>query len=521
MTGGLIQLVAYGLQDLFLTRDPQITFFKVVYRRHTNFSMEQVPQFFRSELNFDNRASCVLSTEGDLIGQVYIVIELPRIKQFYIDSETIDPNTKFAWIRKIGHAMIKTIDIEISGQLVDRHYGEWLNIWSELLGSKDQDRGLDIMIGNVPELTNFTNGKDPYTLYIPLQFWFCRNSGLALPLVSLQYSEVKISVELNAADQCYIITPTDYIDVYNDIVNFQPFEYIEQNVNGQIASGIFTSFDFLTRRLYYKKISRNNFQSIQNNAVSVSEILNIIYPSNNSTISFKYFIVGQTTGVVAMPRFNSVSHPVSPPPSLSPVNITNAFLLVEYIYLDQDERIRFVQTKHDYLIETINYSGQQTIESTGRVITIDLVQPCKFMVWIVQQEYLLDTNNNDFFNYTDSYVYIENQQIGKSLVKSETIKLNSQNRLTKRSYIYFNWIQPYQCFPHTVDEGINVYSFSIFPDKYQPSGSCNMSQIDFIQLDLTLQNIITNKNTVVVRTYGLEYNVLRVVNGVAGLVFTK
>lgn len=526
MTGGLIQLVAYGLQDLFLTRDPQITFFKIVYRRHTNFSIEQIPQNFRNDLNFGNRASCVISTEGDLIGQIYIVITLPRIKQFFIDSDTIDNITKFAWVRKLGFAMIKTIDLEISGQLIDRHYGEWLNIWSELFNNYNQDYGLLKMIGDVSELTDFTNGKEPYTLYIPLQFWFCRNSSLALPLVSLQYSEVKISVELNDAQNCYIITPTHYIEVYNDICNFTPFEYIEQNVNGTIASGIFTNYDFITKRLYYKKISRNNFISIKSDAISLSDIMDIIFPLNNSQIPSKYFIIGQTSGVIAMPKFNSTSHPyssssASSSASLRNINITNAFLLVEYIFLDQEERLRFVQSKHDYLIETVSYINEQSIESTGRLITVDLIQPCKFLVWIVQQDYLRDINNNDYFNYTDNYVYIHNKPIGKTLVKQETLKLNSIDRLSKRSSAYFNYLQPYQSFDHNVSEGINVYSFSIFPGKYQISGSCNMSQIDNIQLDLTLYNIISNKNIAKVRGYGLEYNVLRIVNGIAGLVFTK
>jgi hypothetical protein len=282
-----------------------------------------------------------------------------------------------------------------------------------------------------------------------------------------------------------------------------------------------SSYDFNNRRIYYKKISRNDFLSIQSTAISVSDVINTVFPDNNNQFPLKYFIIGQTTGVLSMPRFNSVPHPYSSPTQLRNVNISNAFLLVEYIFLDQDERLRFVQTKHDYLIETINFVNEQSIESTGRLITIDLVQPCKFLVWVVQQDYLRDTNNNDYFNYTDSYVYLNNKLIGSSLVKQETIKLNSRDRLSKRSYSYFNYLQPYQSFPHAVNEGINVYSFSIFPDKYQVSGSCNMSQIDNIQLDLTLQNIISNKNIAKIIGYGLEYNVLRIVNGIAGVVFTK
>src|SRR5207253_7653883 len=238
MTGGLIQLVAYGLQDLFLTRDPQITFFKVVYRRHTNFSIDQLPQYFITQPDFGTTATCILSKEGDLVEQIYLVITLPKIKQFFTDSTHIDNITKFAWIRKIGFGMIDYIETEIGGQIIDRHYGEWLNLWHEIFVSPNLNRSVNNMIGNIPELYDFTNGKDAYTLYIPLQFWFCRNSGLAIPMIALQYSEVKIRLVLKNAESCYILTPTNYIQMFNDVVNFKQFEYIEQNVNGQIASGI-------------------------------------------------------------------------------------------------------------------------------------------------------------------------------------------------------------------------------------------------------------------------------------------
>lgn len=516
MTGGIIQLCAHGVQDLFLTHDPQITFFKIVYRRHTNFSIDQIPQDFINTPDFGKRATCILSRQGDLIGQIYLVITLPSIKQFYLDAENIDNFTKFAWVRKLGYAMINYIEIEISGQIIDRHYGEWLNIWNELFISPDKVDGLNKMIGNIPELTDFTNGKEAYTLYVPLQFWFCKNTGLALPLISLQYSEVKINVELNDVDQCFLITPTNYIEIYNDIVNFQPFEYIEQNVNGVIASGIYTGFDFNTKRLYYKKISRNNFQSIQSTATSLNDIINTIFNDAN----LKYFITGVTTKKYIEPRFNAVPHPYTPNLTQN-ISITKCFLLVDYIYLDEDERSRFVQTKHDYLIEQVGYVNEQFIEGTNRLMSLDLIQPCKLLVWVAQQDYLTDLNNNDFFNYTDSYIYINEKPAGKSFVKAETIKLAGENLLSKRSYHYFNYVEAYEHCLHSPNEGINIYSFALFPGKYQPSGSCNMSQIDDIQADLSLTNIITLKNVAKFRAYSLSYNVLRIVNGLSGIVFTK
>src|SRR5271166_357030 len=146
MAGGLIQLVAYGNQDIFLTQDPQITFFKVVYRRHTNFSLEVIPQDFIHTPDFGKRVSCILSRNGDLIGKVYVAIQLPTIPQFLDDNQNVDQVFKFAWVRRIGYAIIKTVDIEIGGELIDRHYGDWLNIWHELTIPKRMN--LDIVLGN-------------------------------------------------------------------------------------------------------------------------------------------------------------------------------------------------------------------------------------------------------------------------------------------------------------------------------------------------------------------------------------
>ena len=127
MTGGLIQLVAYGIQDIFLTTEPQITFFKIVYRRHTNFSIESIRQNFINTPDFGKRSTCLVATNGDLIYKSYLVIKLPTVEPF-----TNDDITKMAWVRKIGYAIIRTVDIEIGGVLVDRHYGEWLNIWETM-----------------------------------------------------------------------------------------------------------------------------------------------------------------------------------------------------------------------------------------------------------------------------------------------------------------------------------------------------------------------------------------------------
>ena len=182
MGGGLMQLVAYGAQDIYLTGNPQITFFKVVYRRHTNFSMEAIEQTFSGSPDFGRKVYCTISRNGDLIHRVYLQVKLPAV--------TAATGSYHRWVNYVGHALIKNVEIEIGGQRIDKHYGDWLHIWNELSQTAGKQQGYQNMVGNVDKLYRPVGaGKSTpaTTLFIPLQFWFCRNPGLALPLIALQY----------------------------------------------------------------------------------------------------------------------------------------------------------------------------------------------------------------------------------------------------------------------------------------------------------------------------------------------
>ena len=193
MGGGLMQLVAYGAQDIYLTGNPQITFFKVVYRRHTNFSMEAIEQTFNGSADFGRKVSCTVSRNGDLMHRVYLEATLPDVT---------GQDSGFRWTNWVGHQLIKNVEVEIGGQRIDKHYGDWLHIWNELTQTAGHKEGYARMVGNVPKLTQPSTSKSATTLYIPLEFWFCRNPGLALPLIALQYHEVKINLEFRSLDEC-------------------------------------------------------------------------------------------------------------------------------------------------------------------------------------------------------------------------------------------------------------------------------------------------------------------------------
>lgn len=507
MTGGLIQLVAYGVQDIFLTKDPQITYFKVVYRRHTNFSTEIIPQRFTTKPNFGTRTSIILPRSGDLIHKMYLVIDIPEIPEF-VENNTISNKLKFAWVNNIGYYIIKSINIEIGGQIINKHYGEWLYIWNELTHQKTDQ--FNKMIGNVNSLNNFTNGKDSYRIYIPLQFWFCTTPGLALPMVNLQFSEVKINLEFNNVKDCYVNAPTNYIKVYSDLVHYEQFEYIEQTIDNLKAIGQFIYFDKLTKKLYFNKISKRNFQSITSSIDATDT--DAVYEEIRKDANKKYLLVGKTSRFESMMLFNTVEQ-VNSFPRITNLNIKDCFLLIEYIFLDEMERTKFALNNHEYLINQVQYSGEKLLDSRFKKFNLGFNHPCKEFIWISQLQYKNTVNK---FNFTNNY----NESNGTNIIKNETINLNGNERVSYRNSQYFGNIQKYQNHSNGGAKGINVYSFGLYPELQQPSGSCNMSKIDKIDLQIETDSVISLNNTGKLRIYALSYNILRIDNGLSGLVFT-
>ena len=189
MGGGLLQLVAYGAQDVYLTGNPQITFFKVVYRRHTNFAIEAIQQTFNGNPGYGNTVNCQISRNGDLINRMYLQVEVP--------SKTGCADT---YVNYLGLRLLKSVVIEIGGQQIDKHYSDWMYIWNELSLPVGKRHAYDKMVGANAAETSIAST----TLYVPLEFWFCRNVGLALPLIALQYHEVKVKIEFDTKPNCTV-----------------------------------------------------------------------------------------------------------------------------------------------------------------------------------------------------------------------------------------------------------------------------------------------------------------------------
>lgn len=214
MGGGETQLVAYNHENMFLNDNPQISFFKIIYRRYTNFSTETIRTDFIYQARFGKKYSTEISKLGDLIHKMWLVMELPDIPLIYNLENIIDPKLKMKWTRKIGYAMIDYVEIEIGGMTIQKHWGEWLNVQTEF-NINNFNGSLDRFIGNTPELTTYKfvrDGIGSKYLYIPMYFWFCMSAGMALPMLCLEYNIVRFNIQLKSFDNCAIFSPTNMIN---------------------------------------------------------------------------------------------------------------------------------------------------------------------------------------------------------------------------------------------------------------------------------------------------------------------
>jgi hypothetical protein len=461
MPGGLIQLVAKGPQDMFLTGNPLLTFFKSVYRKYTNFSMEHISNEFSVIPAFTTTSTTTvhvkIDRDGDLVNDMYLVYDLPDI------YSTSDEN--FRWIRNLGQHIIHKAEFLIGGQLIDRVYGQWLNIWNDISLNRSQKDKYNRMIGydindnviyNGPFNTNNNPAIRRRRLYIPLDFWFTRNSGLAIPLIALQYIEAEVRIEFNSLNTLFTIGSLD--------------ESPEQYFNNNIISG------FSSQNIFWKFVNGSN--------------------ADDKTWNQRSYV--DTT----------------------------------YTFLDTDERTQFSQSTHEYLITQTQQRIFDGILNTSSTLNLILQNPTIELIWVLQRN---DVNaHNDWNNYTSSLdmfpvfdtnnLNIENKLIfdnGKNIMYEATLLFNGNTRFDTRDSMFFNTLQSFRYHTGSPSEGIYAYSFSLNPEDKQPSGSCNMSVINKIELQILTKEAINTPYNYSLYLYARQYNVLRIMSGLGQLVFAN
>ena len=457
MGGGLLQLLTNGAQDQYLTGNPAVTFFKSVYRQYTNFSMESIKLDINGSIESGTKVTFNVPRHADLLTNCWIEFKL------------LEGSPK----PKLGHSFLscfKTIELEIGGQKIDKHTGDWLRIWSELSLPAEKKEAYDRLVNQTDEINlnqdlissgifNASSGKmspelhsNLETFYVPLQFFFCKNPGLALPLLSMQYHETKIIIEFNEFDT--------YTQQYGSGL---------QDVDVRIQRGHDKSY-----------INLSNYE----------------------------------------------------------VNIYG-----NYIFLDYDERKRFIESSHQILIEQVQYVTTNLSASTK----LNFNHPIKELVWVVQTEKqgkdysILDNDGNvvssyvkktgfGYYDYDGDENAFHSQEImnnsllnSQKFINSVLLKLNSQDRFAEQIIDWFRYVQTYQYHTRVPRIPIYVYSFSLRPEDHQPSGTCNFSRIDNAYLNFDINRTIDAENTgdIILKIFAVGYNILKVTSGMAGLVFAN
>ena len=452
MAGGLMQLVAYGAQDVYLTGQPKVTFFQAVYKRHTNFAMENIQQTVNGSAGNSGRVSVTIARNGDLVGNMYVA--LTPITPTFSNLTSNNNTTDTCWI---AERAISAVELTIGGQRIDKHYQTWFRLYAEtFLGESDK-----IAYGKMTSASALAVTNSTTRVYLPLLFFFNRNPGLFLPLIALQYHEVRLDFDLTNYYQSYFGT----------------------------------------------------------NAVEV---------------------------------------------------------WANYVYLDTEERRRFAQKGHEYLIEQVQHTGGDTItnssETGAALVRLSFNHPVKELIWCYQNPAAsASANLNAMWNFTTSTANVQvsvaplgvlngansllpheigcphlcsNVSVSNTYMIEEgdrqpgavgyevgplhqfKLVLNGQDRFKEQLGKFFNQYQPYLYHTGTPYPGVYVYSFALQPEEHQPTGTCNFSRIDNAQVAVWLKTAslgtgVTNANYNLQKMFAVNYNILRIQSGMGGLAFSN
>jgi len=416
MGGGLIQLVAQGAETMYLTGNPKMSYFKCVYRKYTNFATEYIEENFNNTVDFGKTAYCKLPRNADLIHKIYIKVKLPALKQ----TDSGGDGSWVGYVNGIGNVLLKDISIEIGGQVIDRHFSNWNDIWGSLTMD---DYSYNNMVGNYEsDYSLRTNALEAKTYYIPLNFWFNKHICSSIPLLAIQYHEVIMNIEFRSAAEC----------ITSDISISSPLD------------------------------------------------------SASNTLA-----------------------------------ISDASVLIEYIYIDTIERQRFANNSHEYLIDQLQ-TQTETIaaNTTYKNIALNLFHPVKELFWVIQKTANITPASSNNGNHMILYSDPSNN---KETFLSSRLMLNGKPRYTYKDAKFFRLVQPMKTHSYIPDQFIYTYSFSINPEKYQPSGSCNFGKINISELELKF-NSSTSAFFDVERTikiYATSYNIFKVQSGLGGVVFSN
>lgn len=588
MAGALIQLVACGAEDYYLTGKPMITYFKVGLRRHTNFATESIEQTVNGSANFGNSPNVTIGRNGDLITKLIVKAELPEVN--YSGDVNNRGHVQFAWVKNVGHALIQEYKLNIGGTDISVEYGDWLQMWADVSLATGLQSALDRMIGNVPELTELSSLswnddntilKDAYTLYVPLKLYFTESNNLALPLIALQYHEVKIFLKLRQASELYIASNAfiaheqrnrlaleglslfaDY--VFLDNVERRKFasgthEYLitvvqstgEESITG--TTGRFRlNFNHPSKAIYWV-VKMGNYRGGRFSVYASDDWEKARQEAAERLLLARYDL--DEFGFIQTPPTNDdcyeeqgVSYCTVDPadPAEEPTFVFNDGATASLF--DGQLRIGRLAPGTPLLARG---NGQQTMDLASKVdgivrihsdpqnnneLYLRVEKVTRNDLTIADLSIPIDKftvdNRNAFIKAKDVIVWQHDNYgllIDGSINPSTEVELqlNGQPRQSKRSGDWYDTVVPYYVHSRVPKKrGLCVFSFSIRPENPMPDGSLNMSRIETATLNIWFGHFsghymadvfVNQENKVYVMTR--SYNILRMISGMAGLAY--
>jgi hypothetical protein len=519
MGGGLMQLVAYGAQDIYLTGNPQITFFKVVYRRHTNFSMETIQQTISGIPGPDGNSTVTISRNGDLVYKMYVTLDGTSVTK--------------------GSNIVSEVELEIGGQRIDRQYEEWMDIWNELSTPESKAVGLKAMQCDVGIGGNTGVGN----VQVPLQFWFCRNPGLALPLIALQYHEVKLKFTWGSSHNGdvtkaqvwadYIYLDTDERRRFAQVSHEYLIEQIQKesltdkagdhklNFNHPVKELIWTSTtDYTDSKLVlnghdrFASQKKEYFQLRQpfdyHTAVPQQNLPSAALSAVSSTLTQ---IIKHSSALLGAEAAGADDDNIGGDPSSGKVKVSKLSAAVVPGATVPDS------TKHEKITTSTDVDNANEIAYVvlnADINTLTTGDICEVTVSGANSNAgtktctvtSATTGSASNIAGTINSTILTFDQI---LVKSDFVN-DSDIVFDITSILRHNNVN--QARTSQMTPAINVYSFGLKPEEHQPSGTCNFSRIDNAKINFTAAQGAGN-------IYAVNYNVLRIMSGMGGLAYSN
>jgi hypothetical protein len=580
MPGALINLIAVGVQDAYLTGNPTITFFKALYRRHTNFALEAIEQTFNGMVDFGRtNVSATVARNGDLISRIYIKAKV-NIKQ--------EGQGRCAFVRNLGHAMLSQYSILIGGAQIDKQCGEWMTIKNSLCLDAGQSAGYDRMVGNVPELTELRDRQsgDEYTIYVPLNFWFCNSYSQALPIIALQYHDVRIGVDFRDAASLVCKEGDCKVDIrMSDATLLIDYVLLDTQERKLFAT---QPHEMLIEQLQYPtsepfndvakkfRLTLNHpckhvtWAAKMNKFTSGSKFLayhptDMMYVKERAAkllylMSLMYSTGAEKTGTK---YYNILLDPPGLTGASASVKITGSTVDKQRFFVNAwgNQKVRdFINGLKDKAMILNDFNDLADDEANPSATTLAGFELDPFShIEFVDKSFLTSTLLDEIVSTPIDALFeggfaksstlsggVEWTNLSKVFSKffvtvnmfdnfgtridgsvnptdKAVIQINGQDRFSERDGSYFNYVQPFQHWPNTPADGINTYSFALKPSEYQPSGTLNFSRVDYATLNLTSKacEAKVSSGGASLSYYTVNYNILRVLGGMGGVAYSN